>query len=336
MIKCLNLRPGPKVFVIAFSVLISSFSFSSLADDRAKAGPSPAVTSSPGGQNACIQRVNSEVCQKLQGAKGLLKPEQCSSQVSGSAAQVADMLGGCASGVIQAGADMAKFLKDSVMNVASASGSVMSGVYSYLTDGNSRAATHDSLKSAVKSSGDYLQSVYPYIVSNYQRAIDGLPKNMDEAQKAFSAASQVGPGMMKSLLGSAWSIVESQFEEIQCLDNKTRAQMACKLAGQILIPPGAFFALIKGGAKGLGAMSHLKDGLKAALKDGFGTGRDCKSRIAGNARAAVMVCDLAMAAMGIGTGAPVNVEMKDAYKEPARAERVERDSRYRIGGGRKK
>lgn len=254
--------------MIRISLALILFATSARAAEIAPASILPIPVNK---QQACVDLVSSEVCTKFEGRPGLLKPVQCTSQGNSSGFSLMEQLGGCAQGAGMSMWDTAKFLWNSIEFIAKAPIQAVGGVYNYLTDGDTRAAAQESVKSAMEDAGDYLQSIYPYLVTEYSKAYDavGPPWNVNETSRAMAAAASMSGSLMKGLLGSAWNIIKSQYLEVGCFDQKTQAEMVCKIVGHIFLPPAAFYALLRTGVNGLTKMPALT----AKLEELFKTGR---------------------------------------------------------------
>lgn len=219
---------------------------------------------------ACQQRLQSELCTKFEGQPGLMKPEQCAANLSMETTSVLGAFTGCVTGVAFSVWDFVKFIWEAIKFIGTAPFNAAGGIYNYLTDGDSRASTHESVQNAWQTAGDYLQSIYPYLATEFQKAYDGVsgPAALTPPTRAYAAMKAVSGKILGGLLSAAERIISAKVEELQCFDNTTRAQKICKLAGDIFFPPAAFFALIKHGVKGLKNMPALMNKLNDTFKVG--------------------------------------------------------------------
>lgn len=259
----MNLGRGVSFFLILFFALGAGSAADVAVAPKSADPKSKAV-------QACINRLGSPICQKLEGKPGLLKPEQCAANVNMENTSVLSTFGNCAAGGAFSLWDLAKFVWEAVKFLAKAPFQAVGGVYNYLTDSDTRASTHESLKSAMETSADYLQSIYPYIAIEMQKAYDGVtgPMSLSPPTRAYAAMNAMGGKLIGSLLSAAEKIISAKVEELNCFDNNTRAQMICKFAGDIFLPPAAFFGLLKYGVKGLKEMPALMNKLNESLKVG--------------------------------------------------------------------
>lgn len=229
---------------IIFFVVAISFSFSSHSNELAKGY---AVSNNA---QACQAFVSSEICQKYQGKPGALKPEQCQADVTGANWSVMSRLGNCASGFKMSAQDMWEVAK----GIGSGIGSGLSGIYNYLTDSDSRAATHESVKEALKTSADYLESVYPYVMMEFQKNYDSISKESGHGgMTSLRAAQSIAPQLMGKIMSVALEVIKAKYKEFHCFDNNKQVEMICRVAGDLLVPPTGILAAMKYGTKGLAA-----------------------------------------------------------------------------------
>lgn len=216
---------------------------------------------------ACQAHLDSPVCQKFAGQKGLLKPEECKAEIQGDNWSVLSRLENCGKGLAFSAMDLLNFLWEAVKFIAKSPFKAVGGIYNYLTDEDSRNSSHQAINEAWQSSADYLQSVYPYLATEYQKAYDqvGAPWNVTEASRSVRAAMTVRSKLLAGLMSAVQEIIKAKYSEFHCFDNNKQVEMTCKLVGDIFFPPAAAFALIKHGVKGLKELPKLTSKLDDML-----------------------------------------------------------------------
>ncbi len=214
---------------------------------------------------SCQQFLESGKCDQFKGQPGALKVSQCQAEVNGDNWSVLSRLANCGSGFKFS----AVTLWENVKSVGSSTISAAGGIYSYLTDSNTRAATHESLQEALKVSGEYLESVYPYIATEFTKALDEANKNGgNPSVNAFNVANQLAPQLMGKMMSAALEIIKAKYEEFHCFDNNKQVEMVCKVAVDLFVPPVAIFKLYKAGVKGLAALPKVTEKIEEFLKKG--------------------------------------------------------------------
>lgn len=252
-------------FLLSTLLIMQGFPVNSRAE-QAKTGIQQGPTGVDKATISCVARTQTEACLSQAGKPGLLTPESCIKEASQSTVNI-ENLQACGKGVFNSVVDLIKFLGDAVLFVGQGAQSLAVGTFNYLTDGDQRASTHENVKEAIKTSGDYLRSIYGYISIEFRKAADAVtPPTLDTLSKNWAAAQSVGGSLIGKLLASAGELISGKYEEFRCFDSATRTKQLCELAGTLLVPPAAFFALLKGGSKAIAANSALKGKLDALFK----------------------------------------------------------------------
>lgn len=214
---------------------------------------------------ACQKFLASGKCDQFKGQPGALQENQCQAEVNGDNWSVLSRLANCGKGVkVSAGT-----LWENIKSIGSSTISAAGGIYNYLTDKDSRAATHESVQEAWKTAGEYLESIYPYIAMEFQKALsEAYKKGGDPGINAMNAATQIAPRLMGKMMSAAMEIIKAKYEEFHCFENNKQVEMVCKVAADLLMPPTAIITLYKAGVKGLAGLPKLTTKIEEMLKLG--------------------------------------------------------------------
>jgi hypothetical protein len=241
--------------------LVFCFNFPAIADLNEFANPRAGQQTVA----SCQNFLNSGKCDKFKGQPGALEIGQCQAEVSGDNWSVLSRLANCGAGLRMSAGTLWENLKSIGSSTISAAG----GIYNYLTDGDVRSATHESIRESLKTAGEYLESVYPYIATEFQKTLaEANAKGGDPSVNSFGAAQSLAPKLMGKLMSAALEIIKAKYEDFHCFDNNKQVEMVCKVAGDLFIPPTAIFGLYKAGVKGLAALPKVSAKIEEMLKMG--------------------------------------------------------------------
>lgn len=151
---------------------------------------------------------------------------------------VVEFLSGCTTGLFDSAKELLKFIWN-----------VLRWVWHTI----SRPA--DRLQEA----SEYVESVKLYLVNEYDKAYE-------REGSRIRAASAVATAIGNMLLKGIQEVLYRGYQGFGCLNFKARTNMACQVAGEIIIPPASALALLKNGAKAIKGIEKFGDIVKGTKK----------------------------------------------------------------------
>lgn len=182
----------------------------------------------------CDVVVHSDVCQEVK-EEDLMN---CSDIKASRDFDVIKFFKGCTTGLFDSVKELIAFVWDVMKWVGNA-------VYNY--------------KDTYREGAENLDSVKLYLVTEYDKAYEDA--SGISPVRSLKAANAVASTIAGMLFKGVQDYLHQEYEQFGCMNFEARTRSVCKVAGDIIIPPAAAFALIKYGTKSIKMSGNLKRSL---------------------------------------------------------------------------
>lgn len=181
-------------------------------------------------ENICKFVIKSDLCKDIN-EKDLLK---CDSSHQDANQDLWSYIRGCTKGFLQSASEILEFIWD---------------ILRWSFDNSSS----DSKSEDIDQESEYINVVKLYLYTEYEKAYE---KSSDPFRE-LEAARIMGGQVSQYVLGILTDLIRNKLKELDCLNQEAKTKVICKFLGDVTIPPAAFFALIKTGAKALNKYKHV-------------------------------------------------------------------------------
>ncbi len=155
-----------------------------------------------------------------------------------------DFLRGCGTGIFNSVRDLLSFL-----------GQAAQFIWENITD---LRGAGERTGRALDAGLQFANSIRLYIYTEYDKAYQEA-----SFPRALNAASAVSRQLMTFLVSKLTDMVKESYTEFGCLNTQARSRRICQTLSDFIMPPAAFFAFLKHGARAVSQFPSLQRGLNS-------------------------------------------------------------------------
>lgn len=171
-----------------------------------------------------------------------------------------EKIGGCLKGLfIDSLADLGNLIVEMISTLVDVNIKSAKGMYNFFADEKYRAELISKFQNSGSESGKLISSFFrmsaAYFSQNFSRNLKESYYNpMIAIPKTFFEP------FVKFLASTVQGMAEQYVSEFNCLNGPAKANSICKMIGDVLMPPTAFFAYLKGSKAAILMMKNMKKG----------------------------------------------------------------------------